>query len=183
MLFPLKFRPQEDYKTRPRHFGCRRPHGRKHAGCDLYAAVGSSILAVEDGIVKAHKEFYDSTWYLVVDHGKFVVRYGEIKKKLPPDIHVGGKVKRGQVIAYVGHLKRLNMSMLHFEMYRGTRTGPLTDKKDKRGYQRRADLIDPTPFLDQAVLQSGDVGIVKDMDLGFFGNRFSPWAITGCFRL
>ena len=55
-------------------------------------------------------------------------------------------VEQGQVIGSVG---RLTVdSMLHFEMYAGTGRGQLT-QRDNPPFQRRPDLIDPTPFLDE----------------------------------
>ena len=87
MLFPLKFLPKESYKEAPRHFGARRSKGkRKHAGCDLYAPVGTPIFAVADGVVLDFYEFYLESWALEVDHGDFVVRYGEVKKTLPAGV-------------------------------------------------------------------------------------------------
>jgi hypothetical protein len=65
-------------------------------------------------------------------------------------------VKAGDLIAYVGRM--FTMSMLHFEAYAGTLTGPLTVPKNKP-YKRRADIINPTALLDRLashVLQSHD---------------------------
>lgn len=154
MLFPLHKFPSVSWKDGGRQFGAGRANGRKHAGCDLVAPVGTPVRAVAPGIVLAHQAFYDQTWYLVVDHGSFVVRYGEIKKQLPAGIRVGRKVRAGELIAQVGLLVTLRRSMLHFEMYAGTETGPLTVKTSKP-YQRRADLLDPTPYLDTAVMDMG----------------------------
>ena len=150
MLFPLKFLPKESYKEAPRHFGARRSKGkRKHAGCDLYAPVGTPIFAVADGVVLDFYEFYLESWALEVDHGDFVVRYGEVKKTLPAGVKKGAKVFAGQHIANVGVLQGLKLSMLHFEMYAGTAKGALTQKGNPP-YQRRSDLMDPTPYLDSA---------------------------------
>ena len=50
--FPLRFRPKECFRVSPRSFGSSRASGtRKHAGVDLYAPVGSEILAIDDGVV------------------------------------------------------------------------------------------------------------------------------------
>ena len=49
MLFPLSFRPAESYHERPRSFGAPRDGGtRSHAGCDLYAPIGTPVRAVAD---------------------------------------------------------------------------------------------------------------------------------------
>ncbi len=134
-----------------RWFGAPRDDGRIHAGCDLLARPGTKVLAIDHGTVQYRADFYLGTDQLVVKHGNFIVRYGEVAKdKKVKGIKNGSVVKPGDVIAYVGRLK-----MLHFEMYQGTETGYLTRRKNKdykfvdpKNYQRRADLIDPTPYLD-----------------------------------
>ena len=69
----------------------------------------------------------------------------------------GDTVKIGQPIAKVGLLVGIGVpsAMLHLEMYKGDASGPLSQKSAehsaRRGdgvpFMRRADLIDPTPFL------------------------------------
>ena len=123
MLFPLSFRPAESYHERPRSFGAPRDGGtRSHAGCDLYAPIGTPIRAVADGVVLNFYFFYKDTWALEVDHFEFVVRYGEIRKDLPPGVRIGAQVQAGQELGTVGRLTGLDISMLHFEMYQGTAT-------------------------------------------------------------
>lgn len=53
----------------------------------------------------------------------------------------------GQVLGTIGDMGLKN-SMLHFEMYSNKAFGPLTNKSNMP-YQRRSDLIDPTPYLNQ----------------------------------
>jgi murein DD-endopeptidase MepM/ murein hydrolase activator NlpD len=155
MLFPLNARPSKSYHKDGRQFGARRSGGtRKHAGCDLDAPVGTPVRAVEDGVVIGFDYFYHDTWYIVVDHVIFTVRYGEISRRLPPGVKVGAEVKKGQHIGSIGRLSG-GSHMLHFEMYDNTATGPLTNRKNPP-YQRRADLIDPTPYLDAARLDAGE---------------------------
>lgn len=152
MLFPLKFRPKESYHERPRKFGAPRSNGtRKHAGCDLYAPVGTPVFSVADGTIISIYEFYLSTWAIEVDHGDFIVRYGEVRKNMPVGIRAGARISAGRLIGEVGLLSGLKVSMVHFEMYDGTATGPLTQRSNKP-YQRRKDLIDPTSYLDAAQL-------------------------------
>jgi murein DD-endopeptidase MepM/ murein hydrolase activator NlpD len=148
MAFPLSFVPSQSWHTHPRNFGTTRPGGRKHAGCDLYAPVGTPIYAVEDGRITIFRAFYLGTWAIVIEHGGFIVRYGECKNKLTTGLSVGSSVKKGQKIGEVGKLQGLNVSMIHFEMFSGNATGPLTDGS-RKPFSRRADLMDPTPFLDQ----------------------------------
>ncbi len=64
-----------------RVFGYSRDHGaRLHAGCDLYAPVGTPIFAIAAGeIILAPYPFYLGTHALEVFHpGIGVVRYGEV---------------------------------------------------------------------------------------------------------
>lgn len=154
--FPLSFTPKLGYHkgSGSRWFGAKRSSGRKHAACDLIAKVGTPIYAVDDGVILKKYYFYHDTYALEVQHTNFLVRYGEIDKKLPSGIKVGSTVKQGDVIAEVGQLSG-GSSMLHFEMYKGTATGNLTQRKNTTfdyvtgsGYQRRSDLLDPTPYLD-----------------------------------
>ncbi len=99
--------------------------------------VGTDIHAVADGVViQDAYGFYLGSYALEVNHGSFVVRYGEIAK--------------------VGHLDGSKSSMLHFEMYTGKGKGPLTvgakdsaTRKDGVSFRRRTDLVDPAPFLDE----------------------------------
>jgi len=156
MLFPLHFRPRQSYHEAPRSFGARRDNGtRKHAGCDLYAPVDTPILAVADGLILSAGLFYNGTWSVVVDHDDFVVRYGEVQASLPAGVAPGQRVTRGQIIAKVGRMQHIVHSMLHFEMFSGDVDGNLTDRS-RKPYMRRSDLLDPTPYLDQALLAVGD---------------------------
>jgi murein DD-endopeptidase MepM/ murein hydrolase activator NlpD len=150
LIFPLFQRPADSYKTSPRNFGSGRSGGRRHAGCDLYAPVGTSIRAMAQGtVLVAPYEFYGGTYAFEVDHGTFVARYGEVKKPAKDALAVGTSVSPGQVIAAVGKLNNYHKSMLHLELYAGTATGGLTDRGNPP-YQRRADLFDPTTWLDAA---------------------------------
>lgn len=148
--FPLPARPSVSYKTGMRRFGSNRRGERKHAGCDLYAPVGMPIYAMDEGeVLKDVYAFYLGTHALEVQHPNFVARYGEISQ-VAGNLKKGDKVSKGQIIAYVGELKSLNMSMLHLELYSGDATGSLTDRSNSP-YKRRRDLIDPTPILDRAL--------------------------------
>lgn len=154
--FPLAKVPNQGYHKNKWHngwFGAPRDGGRIHAACDLIARAGTPIYAVDHGKILNIDKFYLGTDEITIKHPNFVVRYGEIARdKLPPLIAEGEDVVPGQLIGWVGRL-----NMLHFEMYQGTGGGSLTQKWNKTkydfvtpaNYQRRPDLIDPTPYLDQ----------------------------------
>ena len=146
-VFPLSGPAQADYTEAPRSFGsCRDNCNRRHAAADLYTNTGTIIHAVADGEIIDFYEFYLGTYALVIDHGDFVVRYGEIKGNLPQGMRIGARVKQGRGIAYVGRLNGLNQDMLHFERFAGWARGPLTDTGNYP-FQRRRDLVNPTQDL------------------------------------
>jgi murein DD-endopeptidase MepM/ murein hydrolase activator NlpD len=151
--FPLPFVPARSYKDHGTGFGTPRPAigpGIVHPACDLVAPVGTPVLAVDDGIIlRGPYYFYLGSYAIEVQHRYFVARYGEIKNESPKS----RIVKRGEVIGHVGNVGQ--GFMLHFELFAGTRSGDLTQYRDLP-WNRRRDLLDPTPFLDlwAASLQS-----------------------------
>jgi murein DD-endopeptidase MepM/ murein hydrolase activator NlpD len=139
--FPLDFMPDTDYHVGGVRFGDDRG-SMLHPACDLIAAPGTKIYAVEAGVVrpiftKMAKAFFESgphvwdpdtgksvcapgkeclmVYELQIQHGSFLARYGEIAAKLAPGIGPGVEVKEGQHIAFVGQQSVANM--LHFEMF------------------------------------------------------------------
>lgn len=149
--FPMESRPAESYREGMRRFGAGRSGGRKHAGCDLYAPLGTPIFAMDDGVVVQDLyHFYLGTYALEIQHPHFVARYGEITGRVPGGLRKGAAVRRGQLLGFVGRLNGLDLTMLHLEMYAGSASGPLTVRSNKP-FQRRSDLLDPTPVLDVAL--------------------------------
>jgi murein DD-endopeptidase MepM/ murein hydrolase activator NlpD len=148
MRFPLPFIPSLSYHLGGRRFGALRGNGRRHAACDLIAPLGTEVYAIDDGIVEVESAgFYRGTNSMAIRHKNGqVVRYCEILAKDSIFVPKNTVVRAGQLIAHVG--KMYVDSMLHFELYSGRETGPLTQRKNTP-YQRRADLIDPTPLLDR----------------------------------
>lgn len=148
-LFPLKVRT-DSYKKGFAQFGSNRSKGtRKHAGCDLYAPAGTEIRAMADGVVRSVYYFYSNTDAIEIVHKNHIIRYGEVKRGKSL-FKAEQKVKKGQVIGYVGSLsiKGIPSMMLHLEMYsnpnnKGTLSGTNI-------YKRRSDLVDPTLYLDKA---------------------------------
>lgn len=160
LLFPLPFRPDDSYHESPRSFGSNRAAGRKHAGIDLYAPVGTPIRAMAEGRVLAIYGFHGETWAIDIEHGNFIARYGEVGEKTIK-VTPGVLVKRGDNLAEVGLLMLRNRttgkvephtkSMLHLEFFRTTLfpTGKnrLTNRNSSP-FQRRGDLMDPTGSID-----------------------------------
>jgi len=87
---------------------------KQHAGLDIANAVGTPVVATADGAVvyAAQESGYGNV--LVLDHGSGVkTRYGHLSRI---DVHVGDRVKRGQVVAAVGNSGRSTGSHLHYEV-------------------------------------------------------------------
>jgi murein DD-endopeptidase MepM/ murein hydrolase activator NlpD len=143
--FPLGNRPTQSYTSGMRAFAARRSGGRRlHAACDLYRQKGDPIRAVTDGkVIRGLYYFYQGTYAIELKHtGGFVVRYGEITGKRA--VNSGATVRPGQTVGYMGKTNCCT-PMLHFELYSGTKSGPLSTGGNK--FQRRADLINPTRYL------------------------------------
>ena len=138
-------------------YGHNRASGkRSHGGCDVYADEGTKVVAVKSGTIIAEETVKMSAGWggagaITIDHGDFIIRYGEVKniKK------TSGNVVQGEHIADVDNTTFYpKQAMLHLEMYDKTATGPLTQTSSKkkvngRPIMRREDSIDPTPFLEK----------------------------------
>ena len=157
-FFPVNPLPRDSWTVAPRCYGSRRAKGaRAHAGCDLYAPVGTTVHAITDGtVVRGPVPFYAGTFAIEVDHGDFLARYGEVQGEA--FVRKGERVKAGQPIAKVGRLIGISVpsAMLHLELYDKSAHGPLTvpaaqSARDKQGrpFLRRKDLIDPQPKLEK----------------------------------
>lgn len=148
-LFPLKHRPVASYTSGMRRFGAGRSKGRRiHAAADLYQSKNAPILAVANGkAISGLYFFYQGTYAIEVKHsGGFVVRYGELTGKQASGVRSGSHLSAGQQIGYMGKVNSgCCTPMLHFELYKGNKRGPLTT--GGRGYQRRSDLMNPTNYL------------------------------------
>jgi murein DD-endopeptidase MepM/ murein hydrolase activator NlpD len=151
LIFPIpKWEAKYNYHQGGLRFGANRDHGkRKHVGCDLYGPLGSPVLAITNGTVIRVYRFYGGTDAIEINHGSLgIARYGEI----PPssNIKTGGFVDAGEQIGTIATIKghgKLH-PMMHFELYSGQGNGRLTQPGSK-GFQRRSDLVNPTPLLDQ----------------------------------
>lgn len=147
--FPTIKRSSQSYTTGTLRFRAIRARGhRLHAGCDLYRKRGEPAVAVASGVViRGLYYFYQGVFAIEIHHPKFVARYGEILGTASPGVSKGKIVKAGQEIGRIGRVSSgCCTPMLHFELYKGTTTGSLTRYR-RPPYDRRSDLMDPTPLL------------------------------------
>ncbi|MDD4514820.1 M23 family metallopeptidase [Massilibacteroides sp.] len=96
---------------------------RFHAGMDFSAKIGTDIYATGNGVVtfSGWKQGYGNC--LIIDHGfGFQTLYGHMQKF---KARVGQKVKRGEVIGYVGNTGKSTGPHLHYEVIvRGKNDNP-----------------------------------------------------------
>ena len=110
-------------------FGAPRP-GHLHQGQDLFDARGSRIVAVESGYVLREGVQNNGALRLVLagaSGSKYF--YGHMDKDV---VHAGDRVRRGQVLGYMGDTGSPGAVHLHFEYW-------------KSGGE--SDAVDPEPLL------------------------------------
>ncbi|MDH5476399.1 MAG: M23 family metallopeptidase, partial [Cyclobacteriaceae bacterium] len=97
---------------------------RSHNGLDFRADRGTPIYATGDGVVK--RANYSSSFGNVVylDHGyNYKTRYAHLNKAT---VKYGQKVKRGDVIGYVGNTGLSEAPHLHYEiLYKNSQINPI----------------------------------------------------------
>jgi murein DD-endopeptidase MepM/ murein hydrolase activator NlpD len=102
-----------------------------HSGLDISAAAGTPVVAAADGTVITlwnESEGGGLGNAIKIQHGsEFVTVYGHLQRGNPfaKGLRVGSKVRRNQVIGYVGGTGRVTSPHLHYEIhYEGVRVNP-----------------------------------------------------------
>lgn len=95
-----------------------------HSGTDFRAAIGTPVVAANDGIVRIAKHRYYAGGSVVIDHGyKIFSQYYHLSQL---KVKVGQRVKKGEVIALSGDTGRVTGAHLHFGIFAGgTQVDPL----------------------------------------------------------
>ena len=83
-----------------------------HGGTDFRAAVGSSVIAANDGVVVIAKDRYYAGGSVVIDHGEGI--YTQYYHLSALNVKVGQSVKKGDTIALSGASGRVSGPHLHF---------------------------------------------------------------------
>jgi murein DD-endopeptidase MepM/ murein hydrolase activator NlpD len=112
---------------------------RMHSGLDFGASYGSPIYAVTDGVVAfaGRKGGYGN--FVQINHtGGIATGYGHMSRFATSS---GQRVRRGQIIGYVGSSGLSTGPHLHYELYRsGHAVNPLSVKFTQRAQLEGADL-------------------------------------------
>ena len=100
--------------------------GKKHfhKGVDIPGKVGSTVVAVADGVVTRSVSSGNYGWLIEVDHGdSFTTLYSHNRKNL---VDEGQTIVKGQAIAEVGSTGRSTGPHVHFEVRKaGQRINPV----------------------------------------------------------
>jgi murein DD-endopeptidase MepM/ murein hydrolase activator NlpD len=97
---------------------------RMHYGVDITAPKGTPVYATADGVISRKQTYSGYGVCIVIEHGySYESLYGHLSKKM---VKPGQKVKRGELIGYVGNTGLSVGSHLHYEVFRnGTRVNPV----------------------------------------------------------
>jgi murein DD-endopeptidase MepM/ murein hydrolase activator NlpD len=86
-----------------------------HPGIDISAPRGTKVVAPADGVVLAVGERGAYGLAIIIDHGYGVItRYGHLDGY---NVRPGQRVRRGDVIGFVGSTGRSNAPHLHYEVW------------------------------------------------------------------
>lgn len=89
---------------------------KMHYGTDFSAERGTPIYATADGTISVARKTYNGIGtYVKIDHGfGFETLYGHMSRYI---VKSGQKVKRGEVIGYVGNTGKSTAPHLHYEVH------------------------------------------------------------------
>lgn len=86
----------------------------RHNGIDIPAPYGTPIYATADGIVGRAQRLGGYGNYVEINHGNEIqTRYGHMSRFV---VRPGERVKKGEVIGYVGSTGRSTGNHLHYEV-------------------------------------------------------------------
>jgi murein DD-endopeptidase MepM/ murein hydrolase activator NlpD len=121
-------------------FNDDRSGGRRHNAADIMAPRGTLVLAADDGVIRrlSSNALGGITIYATDPDERFVYYYAHLDG-YAPELHVDQRVRRGDVLGYVGTTGNApaNAPHLHFQIMRLLDRDRLWDGVP----------IDPKPFL------------------------------------
>ena len=101
-----------------------------HRGLDISASAGTPVTATADGVISFAGWNGGGGNLVVIAHGQGFFTYYAHNRKIA--VEVGQKVRRGEVISYVGSTGSATGSHCHYEIWRdGKSHNPLTYMEDK----------------------------------------------------
>jgi murein DD-endopeptidase MepM/ murein hydrolase activator NlpD len=118
--------PTKGYLTSPLGFRIHPLTGKRdfHNGQDIATQYGNKVIATADGVVLVAEHWDYLGNLIIIDHGfGFTTRYGHLASF---NVKEGDRVKRFQVIGFVGNTGRSSAPHLHYEVrYFGKPLNPM----------------------------------------------------------
>lgn len=111
---------------------------RRHNGVDLAAPTGTPVYATADGVVGRADWFSSYGLYIAIDHGADLeTRYAHLSKLA---VAAGERVRKGDLIGYVGSTGRSTGPHLHYEVRMdGVAVNPIPYMKETQAQAAYAD--------------------------------------------
>jgi len=137
-LYPSFLKAPLKYKRISSKFQRKRLHPilktwKPHRAVDYAAKRGTPVYSVASGVIQHRKRMGALGNVVHIKHGSnYVTVYGHLSK-FSRGLKPSSKVKKGQVIGYVGSTGRSTGPHLHYELrYKGVRRNPLTHPLPKQ---------------------------------------------------
>ncbi len=95
-----------------------------HEGLDFTAPAGTAIYATADGVIEKMEFNGGYGNHVIINHGfGYKTLYGHLFKY---EVHVGKKIKRGEVVGYVGNTGKSTGPHCHYEVIKdGVKINPI----------------------------------------------------------
>ena len=91
-------------------------YSRMHKGIDFGVPIGTPVMAAGSGIVRQEGRLGGYGNFMLVNHQNgYSTAYGHLSR-FAPGVHVGSRVRQGQVIAYSGNSGMSTGPHLHYEI-------------------------------------------------------------------
>jgi murein DD-endopeptidase MepM/ murein hydrolase activator NlpD len=127
---------------------------RMHKGVDFAVPMGTPVMAAGAGTVQLEGRYGGYGNFMKVNHGNgYATGYAHLSR-FAPGLHIGSRVRQGQVIAYSGMTGMATGPHLHYEIFvNGTQVNPLKVKmaqgrvltgRDLRAFQEQRLKVDQT---------------------------------------
>lgn len=110
---------------------------RGHKGVDLAMPTGTPVYATADGVIGKAEWFSSYGLYIAIEHGGNIqTRYGHLSRL---NVASGQKVRKGDLIGYVGSTGRSTGPHLHYEVrIAGTAVNPVPYMNGNAAYRPAA---------------------------------------------
>lgn len=176
----MKFRYPVNYVAITQKFKQGKHHGldlgwnEKHGGCfqPIYAAEDGTVIIVKDG------DKSNVSWgnYVKIDHGnKIYTLYAHLREGA--QVKKGQKVKKGDLIGYMGNTGHSFGNHLHFEIYEGSADTTHRVDPQKRTYVYEGQIVsngskdDVLYYKEEASNNKKDIDeVAQDVIAGKYGN-------------